>query len=191
MPGPRLRVTGARPWRPTPPRSGCVAPSHDSRTSPRAIRDAHTAQTWERAWLGHVALHDLACHVAQVGSDNVGRIPQWKQRLPRARQEGRGAAGTQGAEHVPRVRGDEPQLGRRNLELGRHEAVDLCGWLEPTNRVNGEAPFEVLADSGVLQLLFHGRRRRVGERDQPESGRSQLLESITNVGMRRQREQAA
>ncbi len=89
------------------------------------------------------------------------------------------------------MRGDEPQLGRRDLELSRHETVHLCGWLELANRVNGEAPFEVLADSGVLQLLLHGRRRRVGERDQPESGRSQLLESVTNVGMRRQRDQAA
>src|SRR5881628_2865781 len=52
-----------------------------------------------------------------------------------------------------------PSWGRRDLEFRRHETVHLCGWLELANRVNGETPFEVPANSDALYLLLHGRRR--------------------------------
>ena len=58
-------------------------------------------------------------------------------RLPRSRRHG--------AEHVPGVRGDQPQPGRRDLKLRRHEAVDFRLVVVLANRLDREAPFEVLA----------------------------------------------
>ena len=59
--------------------------------------------------------------------------------------EGCRAAGAHGAEHVPGVCGDQPQPGRRDLKLRRHVAADFRLVFELANRVDRDAPFEVLA----------------------------------------------
>src|SRR5688500_6889078 len=104
----------------------------------RARKQPCSTSEPQQSLFGRVALDDLVGHVAQVASNNVGGVCEGIPRRPRPCDKGRCAAGAHGTEDVPRVRGDEPQLGRRDLEFSRDEVVHLRGWLELADRINGK-----------------------------------------------------
>jgi hypothetical protein len=149
---------------------GCVSPRRDSAPGPARVvspraRGPGTANA--SRYLGVSRLTIWSATLRRSGPTMSGVSASGYSAFPgratkAAAQPARMAPSTSHA-----CAADEPQLRRRDLELRRHEMVHLRGWLELADRVNGEAPFEVLADPGVLQITHYDPRTSCGSHPAP------------------------
>src|SRR5680860_1651715 len=100
--------------------------------------------------LFNIHCEDAIGNRPKIRADDVGPLSEWIEYHARTCDEGGPAAGAHGADYIPRMGRDQPNIARVHIESSRRQKIGLGRRFQTTHRIRRQYPLEQIVKSRVL-----------------------------------------